>query len=244
MDFRFTTEQEAWRQEVRRFLDENLPRQFEFHTDFEERDEYWDFAISFTKKVGDKGWLTLTWPKEYGGSERSRIEDRILWEEFDYRLAPVVNLIGRGLAAGTLLKFGTEAQKRRFLPPIARTESIWVEGLTEPDSGSDLASLQVRADRDGDSASQQMGVVWCPIRAPEEGLDDPHLQERGFWQPVEHPELGRTLLYPRGGWEGSATRWQVGPRAPLVGEHTVEVLRCDLGFSPRQVRELQRAGVI
>jgi crotonobetainyl-CoA:carnitine CoA-transferase CaiB-like acyl-CoA transferase len=72
--------------------------------------------------------------------------------------------------------------------------------------------------------SQQNGVVWCPIKGMDERLEDPHLQVRGFWQEVEHPELGRSVRYPRGFWDSKEAPWQVGPRAPHVGEHTEAVL--------------------
>ena len=150
MDLRFTPEQGAWRREVRDFLDRELPSKYEFQTDYEERDEYWDFAVQFTKKVGQKGWLGLTWPKEYGGLARPGTDRAIMMDEFDYRLAPLVNALGHSLAGGTLLKFCTEPLKRRLLPAILSTETIWLEGLTEPNAGSDLASLQTRAARDGD----------------------------------------------------------------------------------------------
>lgn len=132
MDLRFTPEQEEWRREVRTFLERELPPKYEFQTDYEERDEYWNFAVQFTKKVGAQGWLGLTWPKEYGGLARPGIDRAIMLEEFDYRCAPLVNVLGHNLAGGTLLKFGTEAQKKRFLPAILATETIWLEGLTEP----------------------------------------------------------------------------------------------------------------
>lgn len=150
MDLSFTPEQEAWRREVRDFLDRELPSKYEFQTDYEERDEYWDFAVQFTKKVGARGWIGLTWPKEVGGQARPPIDSAIMVDEFDYRAAPLVNAIGHGLAGGTILKFGSPEQKRRFIPGILQTETIWVEGLTEPNAGSDLASLETRAVRDGD----------------------------------------------------------------------------------------------
>jgi 3-oxocholest-4-en-26-oyl-CoA dehydrogenase alpha subunit len=149
MDFSFTAEENAWRKEVQAFLDAELPPERAFDHDFCEDAEMWDFAFEFTRRVGRKGWIGLTWPVEYGGLGRPLVERLIMAEEFAYRDAPLVNLIGFGLAAGTLLVGGTEEQKKRFLPEIARFEQFWAEGLTEPDSGSDLASLSTRAVRDG-----------------------------------------------------------------------------------------------
>ena len=150
MDLTFTPQQETWRQEVRDFLDKELPPDKAFDHEFSEDDELWDFAFDFTKKVGQKGWIGLTWPREYGGLERPAVERSIMMDEFGYAEAPMINMIGWGLAANSLLIGGTDEQKKRFLPPIAKMETFWAEGLTEPDAGSDLASLQTSARRDGD----------------------------------------------------------------------------------------------
>jgi alkylation response protein AidB-like acyl-CoA dehydrogenase len=149
MNLTFTAQELAWRDEVRAFLDAELPEDKAFDHDFCEDNDLWRFAFEFTKKVADNGWVGLTWPVEYGGLARSVTERFIMAEEFTYRDAPMVNSIGYGLAAGTLLVGGTEDQKKRFLPEIARFDTFWAEGLTEPDSGSDLASLSTRAVRDG-----------------------------------------------------------------------------------------------
>ena len=150
MDLTFTPQQETWRQEVKEFLDKELPREKAFDHEFEEREDLWEFAFEFTKKVGAKAWIGLTWPKAYGGLERTAVDRAIMMEEFGRAEAPLINLIGWGLAAGTLLFAGTEEQKQRFLPPIGKMETFWAEGLTEPDAGSDLASVQTTAVRDGD----------------------------------------------------------------------------------------------
>ncbi len=149
MEFRFSPEQEAWREEVRAFLDRELPPAKAFDTEFVEDDELWEFALAFTRKLGERGWIGLTWPREYGGLGRPVVDRFILAEELTWREAPIVNVIGWSLAAGTLLLFGSEEQKRRFLPPIARGETFWVEGLSEPGAGSDLANLSCTAVRDG-----------------------------------------------------------------------------------------------
>ncbi|TYC09037.1 hypothetical protein FXF65_36620 [Actinomadura syzygii] len=163
VEFAFSPEEELWRQEVRDFLDAELPPDKEFNHEFVEDDELWEFAREFTRRVGRKGWIGLTWPTEYGGLGRPLTERLIMAEEFALRDAPFVNMIGYGLAAGTLLVGGTEEQKRRFLPEIARFEEFWAEGLTEPGSGSDLASLTTRAVRDGDDwliSGQKTYTTW------------------------------------------------------------------------------------
>ena len=145
MDLTFTGEQEAWRDEVRTFLASELPEHFDWDSEYDEDEEGWEFALAFTRRVAAKGWIGLTWPEEYGGLARPAIDRFILWEELIRANAPIINHIGWGLAANALLTGGTHEQKLRFLPPIARMETFWAEGLTEPDAGSDLASLRTTA---------------------------------------------------------------------------------------------------
>ncbi len=150
MDLTFTAEQDAWRAEVRAFLDAELPAEFDWDSEYDEDDEGWAFAREFTRRLGAKGWIGLTWPVEYGGLGRPGIDNFILWEELAEYNAPIINHIGWGLAASALLAGGTHEQKLKFLPGIARMETFWAEGLTEPDAGSDLASLRTSARRAGD----------------------------------------------------------------------------------------------
>ena len=150
MDLTFAPEFETWRKEVRDYLEAEVPPRYRFETDFDEDDDKWAFAIEFNKRVGEKGWVGINWPEEYGGIGKPDIYRSIMMEEFGAVDAPLLNAIGYGLAAGAILKFGTEEQKHKFIPDIIGFKTHWAEGLTEPDSGSDLASLQTRAVRDGD----------------------------------------------------------------------------------------------
>ncbi len=138
-----------WRQEVVAFLDQALPAGEMFDHEFTLSDEHWATALAFSRLVAERNWIALSWPVKFGGQGRSRLAHLVMMEEFFYREAPLVNFIGWGLAAGTLLLAGTDAQRERFLPPIARSELLWGEGLTEPDAGSDLAALSTRAVRRG-----------------------------------------------------------------------------------------------
>ncbi len=163
MDLTFTPEQDAWREEVRAFLDAELPPDKAFNTEFEEDDELWDFAIEFTRRLGKKGWIGLTWPEKYGGLGRPVVDRLILSEELERREAPVVNTIGWGLAAGALLAGGSDEQCRSWLPPIASMEVHVAEGLSEPGAGSDLAALSTVAKRDGDDwivSGQKTYTTW------------------------------------------------------------------------------------
>ena len=149
MDFEFSEEQERFRQEVRDFLDTELPPDWmvvEFNPEHElETDEDWAFCLSLRRKMAAKGWLSLWWPKEYGGLGRPRIEFAIFREEIFYRGAVGFDGLACIMLAPALLAYGTEEQRRKYLPPIARGEVQWCQGFSEPDAGSDLASVTMRA---------------------------------------------------------------------------------------------------
>jgi 3-oxocholest-4-en-26-oyl-CoA dehydrogenase alpha subunit len=152
MDITHTTtpKLEALRREVRTWLDEELPQEYEgFQWDFVEDPEQWAFYREFWKKQGAKRWLEPTWPLEYGGALMSIREARIIDEEFSRRRAGGLAGIGGGVGR-SILRLGTDEQKAEFLPGMAAGEILWGEGYTEPDSGSDLASLRTSAVRDGD----------------------------------------------------------------------------------------------
>jgi len=148
MDFKFTEEQEKFRQEVRDFLEEEI-RQGTFQPSC----DAWiqGYSPEFTKKVARKGWIGLTWPKEYGGQQRNEIDRLILTEEILRYGAPAAchwfadRQIGRSIIA-----FGTDEQKQELLPKILQGEAYIGLGMSEPEAGSDLASLQTRAVEDGD----------------------------------------------------------------------------------------------
>lgn len=150
MQIRFTPEQESWRQEVRDFLDAELPPEMAFDVEFDEDEALWEFSADFTRKVGAKGWLGLNWPTEYGGLGRPPIDRMIMSEEFAHREAPLSGSIGWGLTAGCLLAGGSDEQKAHWLPQLGRMDLHVAEGLSEPGAGSDLASLKTTARRDGD----------------------------------------------------------------------------------------------
>jgi len=153
MDFEFSEQQEKFRQEVYGFFDRELPSDWtavEFLPEEAlESDEDWAFGLSLRRKMAEKGWLSLWWPKEYGGQGCSRVDYTILREEIVYRGAPGFESFGAMLLAPGLLAHGTEEQKRKYLPPIARGEIQWCQGFSEPNAGSDLASVATRATEEG-----------------------------------------------------------------------------------------------
>ncbi len=154
MDFtiQYTKEQEDFRKEVRAWLEQNAVCPSEWGPIPPETDHYTDemkqWGLEFTRKLGEKGWLFALWDKEYGGGGLTADHDVILMEELGRWDVPQV---GKGdLQAGSIAVHGTEEQKKRFLGPILRGEVVCWQLFTEPAVGSDLASLQTQAVRDGD----------------------------------------------------------------------------------------------
>ena len=151
MDFLFTAEEEAFRREVQDFLKEELPKSQErtvLHGG--ETDEDWEFTKQFSRKLGEKGWIAIWWPREYGGLEGSDMQYLIFNEESAYHRAPRLDGGGTGIVGPTILSHGTEEQKKRFLPPIARGEVMWIQCFSEPDYGSDSAGIKTTAVENGD----------------------------------------------------------------------------------------------
>ena len=161
MDFAFTPEQTAFRREVREFLSTNLPPDFKVRNDREAltEDEF-AFSQQFARKLGERGWLTMSWPKAYGGQDAGHIEQLIYNEEMGYSGAPLGFGFGTNLVGPTLMVHGSEEQRRRYLPPIARCEEFWCQGFSEPGAGSDLAGLMTRAVRDGDEYVVNGQKIW------------------------------------------------------------------------------------
>jgi len=155
MEFTFTQEEEAFRQEVRKFLDKEMPQGLiipvvNLAEDLYQ-DEVWELHKVMARKLGKKGWLSLDWPREYGGQGLSAMYSAIFQEEMRYCGAPGWDPQGVSMVAPLLIHFGTEEQKRKHLPPIARGEVFWCEGYSEPQVGSDLASVQTVAVEDRDN---------------------------------------------------------------------------------------------
>jgi alkylation response protein AidB-like acyl-CoA dehydrogenase len=155
MDFRNTPEEEAFRKEVREFLAKELPKDWPgvdpdlYHEDA--FDSIHEVSVSMQKKLAAKGWLGLTWPKKYGGHEQPLWKQIILEEEMTYRGSPGLDPYQFvGGMGDLLLDFGTEAQKEKYLPMMVRGEVKGATGMSEPNAGSDLASLQLRAELQGD----------------------------------------------------------------------------------------------
>jgi alkylation response protein AidB-like acyl-CoA dehydrogenase len=152
MDFRDTTEEAEFRRSVRSWLADNLPEGWGTPAFTEPREHAPRVAFykDWSRRLYDAGFVGLTWPKMYGGWEAPVSLQAILLEEMGRAEAPEhIGLIGIGMAGPTILAHGTDRQKDRFLRPILTGEEVWCQGFSEPDAGSDLASLRTNAVPDG-----------------------------------------------------------------------------------------------
>lgn len=164
MKLGFSPEEEAFRAEAAAWLKTELEGSFaDVHgltslTDAPERRRDWE------KRLGEAGWSCVGWPGAYGGRNATLAQQVIFAEEYARAGAPPrLNHIGIELAGPTILAFGTEAQKARFLPAIARGEEIWCQGYSEPNAGSDLANVRTKAWRDGDDWVIEGQKVWTSL---------------------------------------------------------------------------------
>ncbi len=161
MDLTYPPEAEAFRAEVRSWLEANLPADWSDKESSMTPEEREQFNAQWTKKLSEGGWICASWPTEYGGRGLSIMESVVLSEEFARANAPMrADFFGDTLVGPTILQWGTEEQKRFFLPKILSGEIAWCQGFSEPDAGSDLASLKTRAELDGDEWVINGQKVW------------------------------------------------------------------------------------
>ena len=162
MDLAYPPEADAFRGEVRTFLGANLPADWRGMGSLG-HDESEAFSIRWRRTLFEHGLLGLTWPKEYGGGGRSKLDQVVLAEELARARVPpgrVTDTTSVKMMGNTLLRWGTEEQKRRFLPRILSGDDVWVQGYSEPNAGSDLGSAGLRAERDGDSWILNGQKIW------------------------------------------------------------------------------------
>ena len=159
MRFKFTAEQESFRSEVNAFLETALPADWE-GADNAIDDESYEFGRTFLKKLAPKKWIAPAWPKQYGGLELSHWDQVIYNEAMGYARAPIVNTAAVGYLGPTIILYGNDEQKAQHLPGITSGEVVWCQGYSEPNSGSDLASLQTRAVADGDDFILNGQKIW------------------------------------------------------------------------------------
>ena len=161
MDLDYPPETEAFRTEIRGWLEENLPEGWGTPGFSQTREERREFLRSWTAKLFAGGWICASWPTEYGGKGLPLMESVVLNEEFARAEAPLrADFFGDTLVGPTILQWATEEQKQQFIPGILNGTISWCQGFSEPDAGSDLASLATRAELDGDEWVINGQKVW------------------------------------------------------------------------------------
>jgi alkylation response protein AidB-like acyl-CoA dehydrogenase len=159
MDFEPTDDQRQWRDEVRAFLAENVTDELQQELLTVGGEAAGPEYRAFRRTIGEKGWYGLNWPVEYGGLGRTAIEQHLLINEFNYAGVPGPDLTVTSIAP-MLMRYGTPENKADFLPGIARGEITVAVGYSEPDAGTDLASLKTRAELDGDEWVINGSKIW------------------------------------------------------------------------------------
>jgi alkylation response protein AidB-like acyl-CoA dehydrogenase len=145
MDLNLTAEERQFRDELRAWLADNVPRDW---NQWREKplEESFPYLRAWQRKLYESGWAAVSWPREYGGRSATLMQQAIFWEEMArVEAPPMANSLGLGLIGPTIIAYGTEAQKQRFVPKILSAEEIWCQGFSEPNAGSDLANLQTEA---------------------------------------------------------------------------------------------------
>src|SRR6266849_399175 len=161
MDLNLTASELSFRDEVRAWLHANVPKDWDQHRTEDDMRERFAFLRAWQKRVYEAGWAGISWPKEYGGRGATLMEQVIFTEEMARAGAPpLANILGLMLIGPTVIAFGTDAQKRRFLANILSADEIWCQGFSEPNAGSDLANVRTDAKLDGDHYVINGQKVW------------------------------------------------------------------------------------
>ncbi len=162
MDLNLTPQEVAFRDEVRAWFAANVPKDWVKRRNAEESMQArFEYLRTWQRKMYDAGWAGVSWPKEYGGRSASLMEQVIFIEEMARAEAPpMANVLGLGLIGPTIIAYGNDAQKSRFLRKILSAEEIWCQGFSEPNAGSDLAALNSEAKLDGDAFVVNGQKIW------------------------------------------------------------------------------------
>ena len=260
MDFAFTPEQVALRQELREYFTALMTPEVEEAL----AETGWEGPLykELVRQIGRDGWLGVGWPKEYGGQGRTPMEQLIFFDEVQRANAPVpmlaINTVGP-----TIMRFGNDEQRARFLPPILAGELHFAIGYTEPGAGTDLASLRTSAVRDGDEYvvngqkvfTTQVDVadyVWLAVRTDPDAPK--HKGISILLMPTDAPGFSHTPIHVMGEGRTNATYYQDVriPVANLVGEENAgwrlittqlnheRVALCNAGAVERIITEVRR----
>jgi alkylation response protein AidB-like acyl-CoA dehydrogenase len=157
MDLTFSAPELEFRDELRAWFVANQP----VDEPVGDEDAHYQWRVDFQRRMADAGWAAVHWPVQYGGRGASLTQSAIFFEELGRSGAPLpANVLGLLLAGPTIMAWGTEEQRERYLNPILTAEEIWCQGFSEPDAGSDLAAVKTRAVRDGDDWVVTGQKVW------------------------------------------------------------------------------------
>ncbi|MFT4101808.1 MAG: acyl-CoA dehydrogenase family protein [Burkholderiaceae bacterium] len=162
MDLDYSKDEQAFREEVRAWLSDNLPKTLQqkvLNNEGLTRDE----LLAWQKILAAKGWAAPSWPTEWGGTDWTAVQKFIFDEELGFAGAPPLPPFGLSMCGPVLIQFGSPEQKKRFLPRIYNAEDFWCQGYSEPGSGSDLASLKTRAERRGDKYIVNGQKIWTTL---------------------------------------------------------------------------------
>ncbi len=159
MDLRFTADELAFRDEVRGFIADNLPADIRERMRLGHSPEKED-TIRWQRILNEKGWAAYSWPKEHGGPGWTPVQRMMFLEENQLAQAPDMQVFNVTMIGPVLIQFGTDEQKRRFLPRAAEVEDWWCQGFSEPGAGSDLAALKTAARREGDEYIVNGQKIW------------------------------------------------------------------------------------
>ena len=216
MHLDFTPEQQSLRQEVRRYWQELFTPEMRARFDAEHEEMGGPVFREIVRRMGEDGWLAIGWPEEHGGQGRTTLEQFIFWDETHRARAPLP-FIGVCTIGPTLMQFGTEEQKRSYLPGLARGELIFGMGYTESASGTDLASLQTRAIREGDeyvirgqklftTHAHDAEYIWLAARTDPDAPK--HKGISILIVPTDAPGFSCTPIYTLGGERTNATYYE------------------------------------
>ena len=165
MDFAYPAEVEHFRAELREWLSVNLTDELVAARRPADRDDAaFEMLRGWSRTMADAGWAAVSWPPEYGGRGATVLEQLVYTEETTRARAPMpLNIIGLNNIAPAIMQYGTESQKLTLLPRMMRADDVWCQGMSEPEAGSDLASLRTRAVRDGDDFVVNGQKIWTSL---------------------------------------------------------------------------------